>query len=236
LEEVVLLANPSLREAGFSFASWGGSAPPYDIPGDVNNPWPFPAWGSNSTLYNGAGGYFNIPTNDAVGWVGQPDIATINLLRGSGGVVEMYLERTGAYSAGEPNLAGTGSMQVYWTGTDLYLYMASNIASIPYTDDPMPLNEVVHWAFLRGNPNEEGQPARVFRNGELLLDATSANALGARFHDIYLGFGSLGFNFYPNYSGRLYGLRMTAQHPTLGIRYANDASFTPPALPFPETL
>jgi hypothetical protein len=234
LEEVVLLANPSLREAGLSFASWGGSAPPFDIPGDVNNPWPFPAYSSNSALYNAVDGYFTIPNSDAVGWEGSPAGAPINLLRGSDGVVEMYLERTGAYNAGSPNMAGTGSMQVYWTGTELYLYMAGNIVSIPYTADPMPLNELVHWAFLRGQPDEAGQPAKVFRNGELLLDGTSGNAVGASFHTIYAGFGSLGFSYYPNYSGRLYGLRMTALHPTLGLRYANDTSFTPPALPFPE--
>lgn len=151
------------------------------------------------------------------------------------GVVEMYYMRTGAYTANPTTVLIGGRFHVTWdSGTSmLHLFDTEvDVASASHPD-PFPLNTLVHVAIAKDQVEDT---TKVYIDGNLVL---ARNSVGTGvFSDAAIWMLDRGWNSGqtgPNCNGRYYGGRLTERHPDLGIRYSG-ASFTPPSLPFPETL
>jgi hypothetical protein len=241
LRAVCCLINPAYRADAIGFYQFptelGNYPPPFDVyTSDLDNPVIYTSGASNSTLRDSVEGVFNVGVVDLLTFTGSAIADGTNMLTGSFGTIELTLERTGAYwpylgsiaIIGSNNYGGSGFV-LYWDGANYLFYRGGPVDSWADSNDPMPLNEVVHWAVELTGAN-----INIFRNGTLLRSIVSA-AGNASQSAWYIGGASLGTPF--NYFFKLYAARMTDQHDTLGFRYGGATdSFTPPEVPYPETL
>jgi hypothetical protein len=150
------------------------------------------------------------------------------------GVYEAYLMRTGAYVGTTPVILVPGLFYLYWDSNTSLLHLVDSGDFTASVSDPLPLNTLVHLAVTKDSDANE---TSVWIDGVRVLNKAG---VGGVYNDAAIWFADRGWTngvVGPACPFRYYGGRLTMRNAELGLRYPVDTTaFTPPALPFPETL